>query len=376
MPFILLSLIFAVGLFGNLLPLELKTFIYAISLAVKSLIIFILPWVILGLLFKVTAQTVQKASKLILLVLFGICISNFITSLVGGYIGHFIYHFDYEIAKPEAHTAGLTPMFTLKLPQIIANDVAMLLGLGLGFLLGKCYPKWAQKISRRYELIILKILSALKYTIPFFVVGFLVKLKHEGLVLSIIENYGLIFLTIGFVVIIYLVSLYFIVSRLDFRRLVRSIKNMLPACIVGFSTMSSAAAMPLMIEGAAKSSDNPEVVRSVVPMGVNFHLIGCSITIPILVFAILKNFGLAQPSLISYLIFVGYFVVAKFSVAAVPGGGIIVMLPIIESCFGFNADMLSLITALYILFDPIITSCNILGNGYFAIGIGNIFFRK
>ena len=85
-----------------------------------------------------------------------------------------------------------------------------------------------------------------------------------------------------------------------------------------------------------------------------------------MIFAILKNFGVAEPSLWSYLIFSCYFVVAKFSVAAVPGGGIIVMLPIIESCFGFNADMLSLITALYILFDPVITTCNILGNGCLA----------
>jgi Na+/H+-dicarboxylate symporter len=53
-------------------------------------------------------------------------------------------------------------------------------------------------------------------------------------------------------------------------------------------------------------------------------------------------------------------------VAAIPGGGIVVMLPILESCLGFNSEMLSLITALYILFDPVITSANVLGNGMFA----------
>jgi len=42
------------------------------------------------------------------------------------------------------------------------------------------------------------------------------------------------------------------------------------------------------------------------------------------------------------------------------------MLPILESYLGFNADMLSLITALYILFDPAITCANVLGNGAFA----------
>jgi Na+/H+-dicarboxylate symporter len=53
------------------------------------------------------------------------------------------------------------------------------------------------------------------------------------------------------------------------------------------------------------------------------------------------------------------------------------MLPILESTLGFEADMLSLITALYILFDPIITSANVLGNGGFALVVDRIasFFK-
>ena len=80
----------------------------------------------------------------------------------------------------------------------------------------------------------------------------------------------------------------------------------------------------------------------------------------------MKSYGVAEPSLYSYLVFMSYFVLAKFSVAAVPGGGILVMLPILESCLGFNAQMLSLMTALYVLFDPFITCANVLGNGAFA----------
>ena len=73
-----------------------------------------------------------------------------------------------------------------------------------------------------------------------------------------------------------------------------------------------------------------------------------------------------EPSLLNYLIFSMYFVIAKFSVAAVPGGGILVMLPIPKTYLGFNTEMMSLITALYLLFDPVITCANVLGNGAFA----------
>jgi Na+/H+-dicarboxylate symporter len=142
---------------------------------------------------------------------------------------------------------------------------------------------------------------------------------------------------------------------------------MLPAVISGFTTMSSAASMPLTIIGVENNAKNKEVARVVVPSTVNIHLIGDCFAIPIFAYAILKSFGMSEPTLMNYLIFTFYFVLAKFSVAAIPGGGIIVMLPILERYLGFNAEMMSLITALYILFDPVITCANVLGNGAFAL---------
>jgi Na+/H+-dicarboxylate symporter len=145
------------------------------------------------------------------------------------------------------------------------------------------------------------------------------------------------------------------------------VKNILPAAATGFGAMSSAAAMPLTILGAEKNAKDKSLAASFIPATVNIHLIGDCFAIPIFAFAILKSFGLPEPSLSSYLIFASYFVLAKFSVAAVPGGGILVMLPILEAYLGFNTEMLTLITALYLLFDPVITAANILGNGAFAL---------
>ena len=85
---------------------------------------------------------------------------------------------------------------------------------------------------------------------------------------------------------------------------------------------------------------------------------------------------MAAPDFMTYLVFAFYFVIAKFSVAAVPGGGILVMLPILESYLGLDATMLSLMTALYILFDPIITSANVLANGGFAMILSKLLGRK
>ena len=64
--------------------------------------------------------------------------------------------------------------------------------------------------------------------------------------------------------------------------------------------------------------------------------------------------------------------VAKFGVASVPGGEVIVLLPILEGYFGFTDAMSGLITTLYILCDPFITVSNVLSNGALAIFIDKI----
>ncbi len=79
---------------------------------------------------------------------------------------------------------------------------------------------------------------------------------------------------------------------------------------------------PLTIIGAKNNAANKDLARSVIPATVNIHLIGDCFATPILAFAILKSFGLNDPSIFNYMIFSFYFIMAKFSVAAIPGGGI------------------------------------------------------
>ena len=351
--------------------MDIKAGLYACSLTVKSIIIFVLPFIIFGLLYKVSVNLAGKATKIVFFVLIGICISNFIASIISGYIGTLVYNFDMVIEHP-GDLKSLEPLFNLVIPKLIANDKAMCTGLLLGILSSICKPVLATKIALYFDKIIKKILYLFNFLIPIFVAGFVVKLQYDGVMLKIIENYLVILSVIAISVFSYLALGHFVASNFNFNKLVVNLKNMLPACIVGFSTMSSAAAMPLMIEGVEKNSSNPELAKSIIPLVVNFHLLGCFFSIPIFAYAILKNYGMAEPSYLNYLMFCLYFVVAKFSVAAVPGGGIIVMLPILEALLGFNSEMLSLITALYILFDPVITCANILGNGCFAMLVSKI----
>ncbi len=370
-PFILVAMIIAIILLGPFAPPSLKQWLYSISLSIKEIIIALLPLIIFGLLFKASIALSNNATRIIGVILALVCFSNFLSTFLSHYVGIWIYHFDLSMISPDKST-GLDPLWKLTLPKLIANDKAMFAGILLGIISSRMYPEYAIKLANNIEKFVGYLLQSLVYLIPLFVAGFVIKLQHDGIVGVIIKDYTAIFACIAVAQFSYIALVYFVLNNCKFQKLLTSIRNMLPAAISGFATMSSAASMPLTIIGTESNTHNKDIARSVIPATVNIHLVGDCFAIPIFAYAVLKSFGMPEPSLISYMIFTLYFVLAKFSVAAIPGGGIIVMLPILESYLGFDAEMMSLITALYILFDPVITCANVLGNGAFALGLNKL----
>ncbi len=371
MPFILIFAIVLVAIFERYIPENWLSIFFALSLSIKSLIIFLLPPVIFMLLFKTTAALSNKATKIILFLLAGICASNFLSTMISYIVGNGIYQLDLSIAPPSS-TDGLKAAWDFSLPKLIGNDVAMFSGLILGISLSLIKPNLAEVISSQFDRWIQSTLKFILCLIPPFLIGFMMKMIHDKVIESIIYDYALIFLLVAAAQYGYIFTLYLIANKFNFSNFINSIKNMTPAAIAGFGSMSSAAALPLTLIGAEKNTNQSPLARLVIPTTVNIHLIGDCFAIPIFAFAVMKSFHFADPTFTSYLLFAFYFVIAKFSVAAIPGGGILVMLPILESQLGFTGEMSSLITALYILFDPIITSANVSGNGAFAMIVEKI----
>lgn len=367
MPLILLAVMGGAMLFNDLLSLQMKSIFLAVSLSIKSVIIFVLPFIIFMLLFNAISKLALSSTKIIVFLFIGICCSNFFSTMISYVVGSAVYQGDFALAKP-LEAASLEPFWEWNLPKLISNDWAMFLGVLSGLFLP------SSRVSAYFERWVKWLLKGIGVVIPVFIAGFAVKLIHDKMMESIIVDYAVIFALIAATQGLYIAFIYLASNRFDLRRCLASIQNMLPAAITGFGSMSSAAAMPLSIMGSEKNV-RPEVARLVIPSTVNIHLIGDCLAIPIFAFAILKNFGMAEPTFAGYAVFAFYFVMAKFSVAAVPGGGILVMLPILESHLGFNGEMISLITALYILFDPVITSANVLGNGGFCLLVNNIYSK-
>ena len=372
MPLILMAIIIAIILLNPLMSLEVQRLLYSISLSIKSIIGLFLPLIIFGLLFKSVVMLAKDATRIVFLILLLVCGSNFCSTFISHYVGIYIYQFDLSMISP-IENDSLTPLWLLNFPNIISNDKIVFSSIILGFISSKLCAEVAIGLACKLEAFVAKILRLFIYIIPLFIMGFIVKLQFDEVLDIIIKDYMFIFVTIAFAQFGYIFLAYFILSNCRVKEFIASLSNMIPASISGFSAMSSVISMPLSIIGAENNTNNKALARTVVPITVNIHLVGDCFAIPILAYAILKSYGLAEPTLFNYFIFTFYFVLAKFSVAAIPGGGIIVMLPILEQYLGFNTNMMSLITALYILFDPVITCANVLGNGAFVKLIDNIY---
>src|SRR5438105_1703575 len=109
MPLILLLEIMLIAFLTPFIPLILQKFLFTVSLTIKSGIVFLLPLIIFGLLFKTMVGLAKQATFIILFVLLMVCCSNATTTFLSHYVGEWIFQFDMAILKPQSVT-GLTPL--------------------------------------------------------------------------------------------------------------------------------------------------------------------------------------------------------------------------------------------------------------------------
>ncbi len=372
----LLLVVTCVFLFGHLLPETIQSCLYALSLSLKSLLLFFLPLIIFSCLFSCLLTFQGKKAIGFMLVLFVmVCFSTYLSTLVAYGIGSLnLIHLG-EIHTTSAQQANaLLPLWDFGLPEWISNEKALYAGLILGTYFSFFPHKIAQKFSdyskRKVHIFLEKCFIP---TLPFFVLGFVIKMQHDGALADIMQSYFQLLVLITVTLTLYLLLLFYIAAGFNAKKWIEYLKNVSPVTLMAFSTMSSLAALPMTLKAAEQNTQDKILSQAIIPGTVNIHMIGVGISIPLMAFAILTSFGLDFPSFASYGHFVLYFVLAQFAVAAVPAGGILVMIPILESYLGFTSEMSALITALFILFDPIVTTSNVLGNSVFVIFFSKIF---
>jgi len=268
MPIVLIVLIAGIIWLNPYIPLSVQQILYAISLSIKSGIIFVLPYVIFGLLFKAALNLSNSATRIIGLILGGVCVSSFVSLFISHFIGEWVYNFDLSLIVPkrtETIDTGLKAAWLWDISPLVPNVRAMFAGLILGIVAGFFKIPQAQKVSAFFDKTITSILKIITYLIPLFVTGFMVKLQADDVIHVILKDYALIFMIIAVSQFTYIFMVYFLLNGGRGRDFMSNLKDMMPAAISGFCTMSSAATMPLTIIGAENNVKNKSLVESVIP---------------------------------------------------------------------------------------------------------------
>lgn len=368
LPMFLLAILILPLFLGSYIPVQIKSVSYALSMSMKTILEFMLPFIIFSFVFSCLSN-LQKGALLFVFLLIGcVFISNFTALMVGyssGYIGLNLIHFTATTVESAPH---LLPAWSFQLHKIISNDIALICGFSVGIF----FSIWPSARAKRVATTLNKLANGFLKRVfipvlPLFILGFVFKLEYEKILQTSLGVYGPILLLIVITQWIYLLSWYLVASQFSLKRFAFYLKNVLPASLTGFSTISSAAAMPVLLVSTEKNLGDEQKAEILVPAIINIHTIGSAIGIPILSLATMITFGMPLPSLSVFIVFALYTALAKYAVAAVPGGVIIVVAPLLEAYLGFSSDMVGLITAVYLICDPFGTTANVTANGVFPI---------
>ncbi len=344
--------------------------VYSASFLIKDVLIFVLPAIIFVYIFDALVGMDKKAPLLVLTILLMVFLSNCLAVSTAYGVAHLFVPFLGQSVLGDVGTTKelITPLLDLPLPSLISPDIAMMSGIVAGLVAGFFKIKGAGQLATTlHKGVTLFLQKAFIPVLPIYVTGFVLKLQFEGSLGVLIQNYAQVFVMAISLIFVYLAFLYFVGSGFRKSKFLDAVQNMVPAGVTGFSTMSSAATMPVTIECTEKNLKDPRFADLVIPGTVNIHLLGDALAIPLTGLALIWFKTGALPDLMTYAIFTVMFSLTKYSCAGVPGGGVIVILPVLHKYLGMDQELISLMTTLYILQDSIFTASNVVGNGAFAM---------
>lgn len=378
LPFKLFLILISVALFGHLIPELGINLFYSISLIFKECLGFLLPFIVFAFISSGILSFKKNAPAVLAILLGAVLLSNSIVAFFSYFIGKLLLPILAVKINPATMIASkaMTPLFSIKLPVLFGAFYAMLAAVICGTTL-TFYPiPYIEAIIKFLKNLIEMIVNSLFIPIlPLYVFGFLLEINHQGVFYQLFQTYGRTFALIILLQIIVLFSIYFIAANCNFKQAMRFIRVAMPSYLTAFGTMSSTATIPVTVQSAEQNTGNPALASMATPILANIHLLGDAISTPILALVTLYIFQGALPNPAIYAIFVCYFCINMLAVAGIPGGGIIVMIPILKTVLGFDDMMISIITTLYFLQDGLGTAGNVMGDGALMIIINKILKR-
>ena len=158
-----------------------------------------------------------------------------------------------------------------------------------------------------------------------------------------------------------------IIGRSSIRNFFKEIRE---AQVVGFSTSSSAATLPISMKFAKKMGVNKDISSFTLPLGATINMDGTALYQGVAAIFIAQVYGI-DLSLIQQLSIIFTAVLASIGTAPVPGLGIIMLVMILQSV-GIPAEGIALILGVDRILDMLRTVTNVTGDNAVTITISNL----
>jgi len=362
-------------MFGDDFPLSIKQFFYTFSYIIRSVLLFILPFVVLPFLLSSIMLLKSRGIWLVIGILCLIFISNFIAILASyGITLPIIEKLHVSMVPSLTQNGPLQPLIEFELPSLITIEQTLLFGFLAGLILSYKSTPAIDKFIEAYRHLASGFLSKIFVPLlPIYIFGVLLQTSHETDFMEVFSTFGGMIILIFLTQVLYTFSLFFIGCQGNFPQIWTCIQRTLPASFLGFSSLSSVVTMPVTLEAAEKNLEDKVIARIAITSTVNTHVVGDCLGLPIIALTIYYlHFG-ALPDFSTYIIFAFFLSLAQFSAVSVPGGSIVVLTPFLISKLGYTNEMVGLITALSIFLEPLGTSFNVTGNSAFALIIKRLF---
>jgi Na+/H+-dicarboxylate symporter len=255
--------------------------------------------------------------------------------------------------------------------------VAILLGIGLI----QIAPEKSRPMLQFFESlndVIIKVVDIIMMLAPYGVFalmgGLIVDLAGDDLsrAFDLLRALGWYMLTVILGLLIHLVVTYQILfklySKMNFMRFLRGIR---PAMLLGFSTSSSSATLPVTMERVEKNLGVHEEVSSfVLPVGATINMDGTSLYQAVAAVFIAQALGM-DLSMADQLTIVATATLASIGAAGVPGAGII-MLVIVLKAIDVPVEGIALILGVDRILDMMRTTLNITGDAAVAVAVASM----
>lgn len=377
------SIVLAMMIAKNL-SLNTVCFFYTVSSCFIEVLLFVLPLIVFSFILSALVNIQRGSFKLLLLIFVGVTASNCLALTTSYFFSKTLLPFagvslNSDFATKFASVVDVT--FKFGFPTLIGTEKALLIGIACGILLNLLKESSSIRInlkdasiwlSQKVSLLLSKIFIPL---LPVYVFGFCLKLSYDNALIHLFQQYGKVFLLSLILVSAYIATLYFIAAHGNTKKAITYIKTMLPAGLIGFSTMSSAATMPVTLRCTEETTTDKNFTNLIIPSTANIHMLGDDLIILMMAMSLLTIFGMPWPDFSVFVFFAIAFSMAKLSCVGIPGASVFVVLPVLQTYLGFSPEMISILTTLYVLQDPFGTAANVMGNGAFALLIQRIFKR-